>query len=413
MPPPGIDWFLWLMLAGRGAGKTDACASYFDRWMRTYPRERGAIIAPTLGDAFEACVYGPSGLLAHNPSILVRQRAGGTVLIWPNESIARLFGCHTKRDVERLRAGGNRGLIWAEEIAAWHELQEAWENMEFGLRYGVRPHIIGSTTPKTRPFLKKLMDSPETVMTRATMWDNPLLPARIRARLLEKYEGTRIGRQELHGEYLEDVEGALWTLDTLIQTRVQPLDAPDMARVVVAVDPSGGDSEGNDEQGIIVVGRGVDGEGYVLGDYSCKLSPDGWGRRAVQAYIEHKADRIVAETNFGGDLVLANVKVVANAMGVEVATKKISASRGKAARAEPVAALYEQGRAHHVGEYEELEYQMRNWTDDSGWSPDRMDAMVWGFTEVMLSDSGPVQMRTFRTRARIPTMEDRFAAGGI
>lgn len=406
--PPDGDWYLWLLLAGRGAGKTDACASYFDRFMRRYPGARGGIAAPTLGDAAEACLYGPSGLLAHNPLVRVVSRAGGTYVLWPNGSEAMLFGAYTKQDVERFRARGNRHIYWCEEAAAWRYLKEAWENMELGLRLGERPHIVASTTPKTRPKLKELMTADETVLTRATMHDNPYLPAVQRDRLLRRYVGTRLERQELLGEYLEDVEGALWTFEMVAATRVDPADLPDMVRVVVGVDPSGGDEDGNDEQGIVVCGKGVDGHGYVLADRSCKLTPDGWGKRAVQAYEEFRADKVVGETNFGGDLVTANIRVAAQALGVSVNVGKVVASRGKAVRAEPIAALYEQERMHHAGEFPELESQQRNWTQESGWSPDRMDALVWAFTE--LGVERPIgRARTSVPRGRIPGVDPRRA----
>lgn len=400
--PPG-DWYLWMLLAGRGAGKTDACASYFDRWMRQHPGARGSIIAPTLGDAFEACIYGPSGLLVHNPAVRVRSRPGGTIVEWPNESVAKLFGTHSREDVERLRAGGNRGLVWCEELAAWRYLTEAWEQMEFGLRVGPRPHVIASTTPKPRAMLKKLMESPETVVSRASTFDNPKLPEDQRERVRLRYEGTRLARQELFGEYIEEVEGALWSYDTLEKSHAgESWDGtvPSLSRVVVGVDPSGGDEEGNDEQGIVVAGRGVDGFYYVLADQSCKLSPDGWGKRVCQAYEDHKADAVLWEANFGGQMVESTVKIAARGMGMDVNTKKVSASRGKVARAEPVAALYEQGKVRHVGSFDELEGQMRNWTPDSGWSPDRMDAMVWALSELAL---GPqqIRMRTFVPRGRL------------
>lgn len=403
--PPG-DWYLWLLLAGRGAGKTDACASYFDRFMRQHAGARGGIIAPTLGDAAEACVFGVSGLIAHNPLVRLRQRAGGTHVVWPNGSEAKLFGAYTQSDVDRLRAGGNRHIYWGEEVAAWRHLKEAWENMELGLRLGRNPRIIASTTPRTRPKLKELMGANGTVLTRATIHDNPKLPAITRKRLIDRYAGTRLEAQELLGHYLEDVEGALWTFEMIAKCRVLEQDVPDMARVVVAVDPSGGDEDGNDEQGIIVAGRGVNGDLYILADRSCKLSPDGWGKRACQAYADLKADRVIGETNFGGDMVISTIKVAATGMGIEVATKKITASRGKVARAEPVAALYEQQRVHHVGEYPELESQQRNWTPDSGWSPDRMDAAVWALTELGLGQ--PVARSTSSVpRGRLPGVLDR------
>jgi phage terminase large subunit-like protein len=406
---PDGRWYLWILLAGRGAGKSSACAAYFDRFMRQNAGARGSIIAPTLGDAAESCLYGPWGLLAHNPLVRVRARLGGTRLFWPNGSEAIIFGAHSRDDVERQRAGGNRDVVWAEELAAWRYLKETWENMELGLRESEWPHIVASTTPKTRPFLRTLLADPETVVTRATTFDNPHLPEAQRERQRQRWAGSRWERQELYGEFIEDVEGALWTFETLTAVRVD--EAPDMARVIVGVDPSGGDEDGNDEQGIVVAGKGVDGDYYVLSDRSCKLSPDGWGKRAVAAGVEFRADRIVCESNFGGDMVVANVKVAATALDVEVAVKKISASRGKAARAEPIAALYEQGRVHHVGtDMEALESQLRGWTPDSGWSPDRLDACVWALTELVEGHT-PSPMRVLQPKGRIRTQHDRFAPG--
>lgn len=404
---PDGDWYLWLLLAGRGAGKTDGCAAYFDSFMRRNPGARGGIIGPTLGDVAEACVYGVSGLFAHNPLLKVRSRAGGTYVMWPNSSEAKLFGAYTKEDVERLRAGGNRHLYWLEELAAWRHIKEAWENMELGLRLGKHPHVIASTTPKPRPFLKTLMESDETILVRATIHDNPKLPQSQRDRLVARYKGTRLERQELLGEFIEDVEGALWTYELIHKTRRTPAEVPDLVRVVVGVDPSGGDEEGNDEQGIIVAGRSADDHYYITHDRSCKLTPDGWGKRAVKAYLDSRADRIVGETNFGGAMVLHVVKTAAADMGVDVVAKKMTASRGKTQRAEPVAMLFEQGRAHIVGDMPELESQMRNWTDDSGWSPDRMDAMVWAVTELNEGHK-PAPMRTYVPRGRMPTAADRF-----
>jgi phage terminase large subunit-like protein len=409
--PPRERFYLWFLCAGRGAGKSSACAAYFDRFMRQNPGSRGSIIAPTLGDAAESCLYGPWALLAHNPLIRMRARLGGTRLFWPNGSEAMVFGAHSRDDVERQRAGGNRDVVWAEEVAAWRYLRETWENMELGLRESEWPHIVASTTPKTRPFLRTLLEDPETVVTRATTFDNPHLPEAQRERLRARWAGSRWERQELFGEYVEDVEGALWTFETIANCRVEPDDVPDLVRVVEGVDPSGGDEDGNDEQGIVVAGKGVDGDYYVLTDRSCKLSPDGWGKRAVAAGVEFRADRIVCESNFGGDMVVATVKVAAAALDVEVAVKKISASRGKVARAEPIAALYEQGKVHHVGsDMEALESQMRNWTPDSGWSPDRVDACVWALTELVEGHT-PTPMRVLSAKGRIRTQDDRFLPG--
>lgn len=378
--PPEGEWRVWLLLAGRGAGKTDAAAKYVDDWMSSHPGHRLQIIAPTLGDAVEACVTGPSGLLAHNPKVRFVSGIGGTYVRWPNGSEGKLFGAHTPDDVERLRAGGNRHLAWYEELAAWRRLDQALEHSDFGLRLGSRPHAVASTTPKPRKRLIRMMKEDGVVVTRATTDDNPHLEAHVRAALYERYGGTRLGRQELQGEVLMDVPGALWTLDQIDALRVDR--PPELQRVVVSIDPAVTATDDSDETGIVVVGLGIDGRGYVLDDLTCRLSPDGWGRRAVNAYHERRADRIVAEVNNGGDLVEHLIRTV----DPNVAYEKVHASRGKRTRAEPVAALYEQARVHHVGSFDDLEGQMTSFlpegTDEGD---DRVDALVWALTCLMLA----------------------------
>jgi len=386
-PPAEHGWHVWLLEGGRGSGKTDGAAAYVDA-CATAERIRVSIIAPTLGDAVESCVNGPSGIRAHNPAVRMVGGLGGVHLYWPNGSEAKLFGAYTQEDVERLRAGGNRGLVWAEELAAWVRLKEAWDQMEFGLRLGDWPRIVASTTPKPRPAYLVIRDDPRTVRTGAATAANPYLHQGVRDALERAYGGTRLGRQELEAEILTDIPGALWSAAMFDDRRA----APDLARVVVAVDPSGGDGDGNDEQGIIVAGRGVDGRGYVLADRSCKLSPDGWARRAVQAYAEFKADRLVAEKNFGGDMVASTIAAAARAMGVPVAVKMVSASRGKQLRAEPVAAAYERGEVTHCAPFPELEDQLTGWTPDSGTSPDRLDALVWALTDLLLGPAGTLEV---------------------
>jgi phage terminase large subunit-like protein len=254
----------------------------------------------------------------------------------------------------------------------------AWNNLMLGLRLGKAPKVIVTTTPKPNRLTKTIMARNTTVLTRGSTYDNldNLAPV-FRTQVLASYEGTRIGRQELLGELLEDVEGAMWT-NALLEEALYLEPLPDMRRIVVAIDPSGGDAEGNDEQGIVVAGLGVDGYYYVLADRSCKLSPQGWASRAVSAYYEFNADKIVAEKNYGGDMVEAIVRQIDR----QVAFKMVSASRGKVQRAEPIAALYEQGKVRHVAGLQDLETQMVNWTPEDGTSPDRMDAMVWALTEL-------------------------------
>jgi len=389
IPPTGDGWQVWMLEGGRGSGKTDGAAHYLDEHVNGPPcisgypgGHRPAIIAPTLGDALEACVNGPSGLRAHNRAIRLVQGVGGTHVRWPNGVEGKLFGAFTPEDVERLRAGGNRCIVWAEELAAWVRLAECWDQMQFGLRLGPRPHVVVSTTPKPRRKYIEIRSDAGTVRTGASTYANPHLAEVALDKYRKAYEGTRLGRQELNAEILTDVPGALWTWGMLEGRR----EAPDLARCVVGVDPSGGKDPENDEQGIIVGGKGIDGHGYIVADRSCKLSPDGWGRRAVQAYIDFQADAIVVERNFGGDMAEAVVKAAAAAMGVTVKVVMVTASRGKALRAQPVAALYEQGKVHHTEVFEALEEQMTTWTPESGSSPDRLDAAVWVLTETMLGE---------------------------
>lgn len=378
--PPERPWSNWVLFGGRGSGKTEGGADHFDTFMVEHPGERGRIIGPTLGDVFEACIDGPSGLRAVNPGIRVIPSApGGSKVIWPNGSEAVLLGTHSPSDVERLRATGNRSIDWWEEAAANRNLAPAWDQAQFGLRIGPWPHSILTTTPRNVKKLREILAQSNTVVTRGTIRDNPYLNDEVREALIERYMGTRIGRQELDGELLTDVPGALWSW-AMIEAAHDPVHAvlPVMTRVVVAIDPAVTANEDSDETGIIVVGKGVNGRGYVLADYSCRLSPDGWARRAIAAFDEHGADRIVAETNNGGDM----VETVLRSIRRNVPYSKITATRGKALRAEPVAAFYEQEKATHVEVFPELEEQMTGWSPDEPSSPDRLDALVWGFYEL-------------------------------
>jgi predicted phage terminase large subunit-like protein len=383
IPPADDDWQVWMMEGGRGSGKTDGAAAYLNAHVMGPPCVPGypgghnpAIIAPTLGDAVTACVNGPSGLRAHNRRVRLVQGMGGAVARWPNGAEAKIFGAFTPEDVERLRAGGNRCCVWAEELAAWVRLADAWDQMKFGLRLGPRPHVVVSTTPKPRKKYMEIRSDPRTRRTGASTTANPYLNEGVRHDLTERYAGTRLGSQELDAVLLDDVPGALWTYAMLEDRRA----APDLTRVVVAIDPAVTSGEDSDETGIVVCGRGVDGRGYVLADRSCRLSPDGWARRAIQAYDDHAADLVVAEINNGGDLVEHTIKTIRRT----VPYKKIHASRGKQTRAQPVAALYEQGRVSHTDVFPELEEQMTTWTPESGTSPDRLDALVWAFTELLI-----------------------------
>jgi len=283
-------------------------------------------------------------------------------------------------------------LAWLEEMAAWRYLDDAWAQMRFGLRTGPRPHWVASTTPKPRPLIKRLATGgySNVVMSRASMYDNPHLQEEIRNALLEEYEGTDLGRQELMAEILDEDSNALWTRAHLNASRLQVSDMEriKLARITVGVDPSGGAGE----QGIVVVGkamqehlRTVNGKerstplahGYVLGDRTVHLKPEGWGRAAVEAAVEFEADDIAVEVNFGGDMAISTIRSAADMMGINIPIRMVRATRGKVVRAQPVSALTAQNRWHMVGVHQELESQLCTWYPELDWSPDRLDAMVW------------------------------------
>lgn len=383
--PPG-DWRTWLILAGRGWGKTLAGAEDVKAYGITHPNTRIAIVARTFADARDTCVEGESGLLSCLPPHLVSvwNRSLGE-LILTNGTRYKLFSAD---EPNRLR-GPQHHRAWSDEPASWGmgtkdtQWPPAWDMLQFGLRLGDDPRNVATTTPRPTKLIRHLLNDERTYVTRGSTSENAdnLAPAFL-AEIVARYAGTRLGRQELDAELLDDVPGALWTYAMLEDRR----PAPDLVRCVVGVDPSGGSDPENDEQGIIVGGKGDDGHGYVVADRSCRLSPDGWGRRAVQAYVDFQADAIVVEKNFGGDMAEAVIKSAARAMSVPVTVKMVTASRGKAVRAQPVAALYEQKLMHHTEVFEILEEQCTTWTPESGVSPDRLDALVWMVTETMLGE---------------------------
>lgn len=390
---PPLPWKTWALIAGRGSGKTDAGAHYVDGHANGPPCLSGpiphriAVIAPTLPDAQQTCVLGDSGLMRANATI--RYRPGSMKeadLVWLNGSQGRLFGAHGPDDPNRLR-GPQHCLVWADEMAAWPRLEETWDMMEFGLRLGPDPRVIVTTTPRPRPLIRRLLADPTTVVTRASTRDNPSLPDDRRNALYARYAGTRLGRQELDAEIIDDAEGALWQRAMITYRR--PTERMnlrtkelvwDLSRIVVAIDPAVTSGEDSDETGIVGAGIGADARGYILADASCRMPPADWARRAINLYRELRADRIVAEANNGGDL----VSTVIHAVDPNVPVSLVHAARGKRTRAEPVSALYEQGRISHLEPFPELEDQMCSYTGAPGEeSPDRMDALVWALTEVM------------------------------
>lgn len=379
--PPGWPWFVWLILAGRGFGKTRTGAEWVRHKIETGQCRRMALVAPTAADARDVMVEGESGILAISPpGNRPVYEPSKRRLTWPSGAIGTLYSAD---EPDRLRGPQHDGA-WCDEIAAWR-YPDAWDQLLFGLRLGDAPQICATTTPRPIPLVKSLLKDAKVATTRGSTYENSANLAKTTLEeLRNKYEGTRLGRQELNAEVLEDVEGALWSLDLIDANRVP--SAPDLVRVVVAVDPSGGDEEGHDEQGIVACGKGKDGLGYVLGDYSVKETPNGWARAAINAYLATQADSIVYEANYGGAMVLSTLQNAADAMAKEglptagIRFRKVTAMRGKQLRAEPVVALYEQGRVKHVGTLPGLEHQMTNWVPDIGDSPDRVDAMVWAIT---------------------------------
>lgn len=390
---PEGDWQVWAYIAGRGAGKTRSGAEWVREMVRS-GSSRIALIAPTAGDARDVMVEGDSGILSvcwagdtdHKGNLTGRPKYEPSKrrVTWANGAIATTYSAD---EPDRLR-GPQHDAGWCDEVAAWNYAQEAWDMFMFGLRLGSDPRAMVTTTPRPIPLVRQIINASTSIVTRGSTFSNRAnLAASFLDKIVTRFEGTRLGRQELEGELLDDFPGAMWTR-AMIDASKADVRLPVMQRVVVSIDPSGtggADDEG-DSIGIVVAGKGVDGNAYVLADRTCKLSPDGWGRRAVQAYREFSADRIVAERNYGG----AMVEHVIRTVDRTVSYKEVTASRGKVIRAEPIAALYEQGRVKHVAGMTELEDQMCAMTSDGfmgDGSPDRVDALVWALNELVLSGS--------------------------
>lgn len=384
IPTEDKSWLVYLFLAGRGAGKTRTAAEWLAWQASHYPKTRWAIVAPTYSDARDTCAEGESGII----NIL---RAYGTLKDY-NRSIGEIFLTNGSRiklfsgeEPDRLRGPQFHGG-WFDELAAF-KYPETWDQYQFGLRLGTHPQTIVTTTPRPTKLIKDLIKREGVRVIRGSTFDNAKnLAASALAELKLRYENTRLGRQELYGEILDDVEGALWTREMIESARVN--EPPALVRIVVGVDPAVTNNENSDQTGIVAAGISGDGHYYVLDDKSLNASPDAWARVAVELYQERKADRIIAETNNGGDMVILLMQQVDRS----VSTKKVTATRGKALRAEPISALYEQGRVHHVGLFQELETQMCEWTPTSNESPDRLDALVWALTELSTGGSSMIAL---------------------
>jgi phage terminase large subunit-like protein len=405
---PVGDWFVWMILAGRGWGKTRTAVENIARMLRgpsplIAPDGAPAImtiIADSPFDLRQYSIEGPSGFLHVGPEdYRPLHEPSKKTLTWPNGCKALLFSAE---DPETLR-GASGSFFWWDELAKSRYARAGWDNMLFGMREG-NPRGIVTTTPRPVPLLKELLARKSTKATRGSTWDNKenLSPVFYRE-VIEPLMGTRLGRQEIDAEIIEDVPGALWTRALLELNRLPKWSSEDdrqriiasMRRIVVAMDPAATSTDGADEMGIIVAGLRHDGHGCVLADLSERLTPDKAARRAIQAYDDWKADRIVGEVNNGGEWIGQTVRLTAKAMqseqvrkSGEIAYRAVHASRGKQTRAEPISSLDEQHKVHHVGTFPQLEDQLCEWQPLAGMkSPDRLDARVWALTDLMLSDA--------------------------
>ena len=396
---PDGDWRIWLMMAGRGFGKTRAGAEWVRAIAESDGRARIALVGATLGEVRSVMVEGPSGLLAiapwwNRPAFSPALRR----LIWPNGAMAILFGA---AEPEALR-GPQFSHGWADEIAKWAGGEAVWDNLMMGMRLGHEPRVLATTTPRPVALVRNLVarDGADVAVTRGRTADNSAnLADGFIAAMERNYGHTRLGRQELEGELIEEVEGALWSRDLLERCRAVHVPAGKdgagpLSRVVVAVDPPA--SATGDACGIVVAGIGPDGRAYVIADASVeKATPETWARAVASAAAAHGADRVVAEANNGGAMVESVLRAAEAALPVRL----VHASRGKAARAEPVAALYEAGRVLHLGAFWQMEDQMCGLVAGGGYvgpgrSPDRADALVWALTELMLGRRGDARVRS-------------------
>jgi len=387
---PKVAHYIWLILAGRGWGKTRTGAQDIALYALRNPNSSCAVVAPTHGDLRRVCFGGPSGLVSIIPKECFIQSSDQKGY---SSSVAeiRLFNGSkitgfAAQEPERLR-GPQFHRAWCDEVASWR-YPEAFDQLMFGLRLGDNPQCVITTTPKPNKLIKDLVARKDCYVTSGSTFENEAnLAASALKMLKEKYEGTNLGRQELYAEIIDAYEGALWKPELIEDSRVQ--DKPTMTRIIVAIDPAVTNNPDSDETGIVVVGKDANNEYYVLDDVSGKYSPDAWARKAINSYYDFEADLIVAEVNNGGDLVEKMLRNIDH----NVSYRSVRATRGKILRAEPVAALYIQKRVHHLGVYPQLEEQMCSYTGEANsGSPDRLDALVWAITELSKSQ-GQVNWR--------------------
>ena len=371
LPPPG-EWLTWLIMAGRGFGKTRTGAEWIRQRVESGETRRIALVGRTPADARDVMVEGESGILnVFPPDQRPIYEPSKRRITFHTGAIATVY---SSENPEQLR-GPTHDTAWVDELGTFQS-SETFDNLQLGLRMG-RPRQIVTTTPRPVRTIRDLVDDSDTVVTRGTSYENRanLAPAFYR-QVIRRYEGTRRGQQEIMGLLLEDVPGALWQ-----RSMIKYKAAPEMERVVIGIDPSVSDSEDAARCGIVAAGKGLDGVYYVLADRSLRASPDRWAHEAISLFHELKADRIIAEVNQGGKMVELTLRTI----DPLIPYSGVHASVGKKARAEPVSALYEQGRVFHVEPFRDLEDELCTWTPEEGPSPDRLDACVYALTELALS----------------------------
>ena len=394
-PPDGEDWFIWLTLAGRGFGKTRLAAEYVQWAVSTGRAGRVALVGRTAADVRDVMVEGVSGILAVAPSgAAPRYEPSKRRLTWPNGAVATTYSADKPAQLR----GPEHDLIWADELAAWGN-PATWDNLILGLRRGRRPHAVVTTTPVARPLITSLVyETPGVAIVRGSTYDNrDNLPETFVRQIERMYSGTRLERQELYGEILDDTPGALWSRDVIEAGRYVG-ELPEFYRVAVGVDPAVSSSG---TTGIVVAGvtkTGRDLTAYVLDDLSVSGAPADWAAAVVSAYHKYAADLVVFERNQGGDM---GREIIRNAPGgARVNVKDVTAARGKHARAEPVSAEYKHGRVRHVGMFRDLENQLCSWVPGDADSPDRLDALVWVLSELLLGAAARTEVTTLRIPSR-------------
>lgn len=386
-----------ILMGGRGSGKSFALAQAVIDHVNQPPCDpkipgghRMGIIGPTLGDVIESLIKGPSGITTHDRTARLRVHdAGGTHIVWPSRAEAKVFGGSTADDVERLRAGGNRCAYFIEEVAAIRQLAGVLEHSAMGLRIGPNPHYVCATTPKPRKELREILSRPSTVLLRGRTSEAHHLPQEVRDQLTARYAGTRLGRQELDGELLEDVEGALWTLYNVTRSLIAPEDTPPLTKIVTVMDPPDTQTSASDECGLVAVGLGADGYAYVLGDYSGTYAGLAAGHRAWQLFHATKSDLMLYEQR--NQWVEDILRLTWPDPSRKAPVQHITAKESKIARAEPAAALWEldDQRAFLCGDFPKLVEQLTTWTPGQ-YSPDRLDAMVHAIHHLVDLDAPPV-----------------------